>query len=47
MSGMVKNECVRILEEGALEVLRRTSGSEKKRCWMASLLNYVAEQKMN
>jgi hypothetical protein len=28
---MVKNECVGIPEEGALEVLRRTFGSEKKK----------------
>jgi hypothetical protein len=44
---MVKNEHAGSPEEGALEVLRRTSGSEKKKiCWMASLLNFVAEKKL-
>jgi len=44
---MLKNECVGSPEEGALEVLRRMSGSEKKKnCWMGSLLNFLVDQKL-
>jgi hypothetical protein len=44
---MVKYERARNPEEGTLEVLRRMSGSEKKKnCWMASLLNFLVEQKL-
>jgi hypothetical protein len=44
---MVKDEHARNLEEGALEVPRRKSISERKtNCWMASLLNSMAKQKL-
>jgi hypothetical protein len=44
---MVKDERDRNPKEGTLKVVRRTSGSEKKtNCWMASLLNSMAEQKL-
>jgi hypothetical protein len=43
---MVKNDHGGRLEEGTLEVLRRTSSSEKIKCWMASLLNFMAEKKL-
>jgi hypothetical protein len=43
---MVKDERVGSPKESALEVLRRTFGSEKKKCCMVSLLNSVVEQKL-
>jgi hypothetical protein len=43
---MVKNEHARGPEEVALEVLGMTYGYEKKNCWMASLLIYVAKKKL-
>jgi hypothetical protein len=43
---MVRDECVGGPKEGALKVLVRTSGSEKKKNWMASLLIFVAKKKV-
>jgi hypothetical protein len=43
---MVKDECVGSPEEGTLEVLRRTSGSEKKKLLDGLSSEFVVEQKL-